>query len=189
MMRQRQQKGMTLLMALVMLVALTLLALTSFNIGRNNMQVVGNMQQHDEALAAAREAIEEAISTPRLVESPDSVFASPCNGKANTRCIDNNADGKPDVVVTLAPKPNCVKAQVIKIATLDLSKKEDQECTKMQAQEFGTEGANTGNSMCADSTWEINAVAVDQVSEARLAIVQGVSVRVENNDIAANCPP
>ena len=39
-----REQGMTLLMALIMLVVLTLLALTSFNMTQANMQVVTNMQ-------------------------------------------------------------------------------------------------------------------------------------------------
>ena len=72
-----RQQGVTLIMALVMLVVLTLLALTSFNLTRSNLQIVSNMQQRDEAEAAAREVIEETISSTRFFETPNDILQEP----------------------------------------------------------------------------------------------------------------
>jgi Tfp pilus assembly protein PilX len=183
-----RQEGMTLLMALIMLVVLTLLALTSFNLGKSNMQVVSNMQQRDEAIAAAREVIEETISR-RFFVAPGNVLLNPCNGTANTRCIDMNGDGKNDVTVVLTPPPACVKAQAIKNSALDLELPEDIECSVGQTQGMGgVAGATTGNSLCANSVWEVNAVATDNVTQASVQVTQGIAVRVSDADISTNCP-
>ena len=53
----RKQGGTTLIIALIMLVLLTLFAVSSFNTANTNLKVVGNMQQKSEALNAAQEAI------------------------------------------------------------------------------------------------------------------------------------
>lgn len=182
-----RQQGITLVMALIMLVLLTLLALTSFNLGKSNLQVVSNMQQRDEAIAAAREVIEETISNTRFFNTPAAVLDTPC-GAPNTRCIDVNADGVNDITVTLTPAPVCVKAQIIKNSSLDLADTEDAGCSVGSAQNFGVAGAATGNSECANSVWDVNAVAIDNTTQASVKVTQGIAVRVARDDIATNCP-
>ncbi len=186
--RQTRQRGITLIVALIMLALLTLLALTSFNLGRANMDIISNMQQRDEAIAAAREVIEETVSSTRFITSPSDAIGQPCNGNSNTRCIDTNGDGVADITVLLNPAPNCVKAQSIKVSALDASRADDAGCSLGVAQNFGVSGAVTGDSLCADSLWEIHATATDAVSAATVEVTQGISVRVANDDIATSCP-
>jgi Tfp pilus assembly protein PilX len=184
----RRQRGVTLIMALIMLTLLTLLALTSFNLGKSNLDIVSNMQQRDEAIAAGQEVIEETISSTRFMHSPNDAIGQPCNGNSNTRCIDTNGDGVPDVSVALNPAPSCVKIQSIKVRALDVSSAEDAGCSLGVSQNFGVSGAVTGDSLCADSLWDIHAIATDAVSAARVEVTQGVSVRIASDDIATNCP-
>ncbi|MES2125913.1 MAG: PilX N-terminal domain-containing pilus assembly protein [Pseudomonadota bacterium] len=186
--RRSRERGITLIIALVMLVMLTLLALTSFNLGKANMQIVSNMQQRDEAIGAADAALEEVISSTRFFTSPEDAIPTPCNGAANTRCIDTNGDGVPDVTVKLTPKPACVKAQAIKNSALDLTKADDVGCAVGSNQSFGVAGAVTGNSLCADSVWDVHAVATDVVTQAKVEVTKGISVRVANDDVATSCP-
>jgi Tfp pilus assembly protein PilX len=182
-----RQRGMTLVMALIMLVVLTLLALTSFNLGRSNLVVVSNMQHRDESIAAAHEVIEEAISSTAFFETPENILSKPC-GEANSTCIDTNGDGKDDVKVSV-PKPSCVKVAPIKQATeLNLESEQDRLCAQGDSQSFGLVGAATGNSACANSVWEIHAVATEIDSNATVEVVQGVSVRVPADDVATSCP-
>jgi hypothetical protein len=183
----RRERGITLVTALIMLVLLTLIALTTFNVGKSNLQIVSNMQQRDEATAAAREVLEEAISTTRFSETPDHVLARPC-GEANTRCVDTNGDGADDVRVRITPRPKCVKAPAIRNTALDLSKDEDLVCSMGSTQSFGVSGAVDGNSACADSVWELNAAATDLETEAKVQVTQGVAVRVARDDVTNNCP-
>ena len=185
---QHRQRGITLITALVMLVLLTLVALTSFNLGKSNLQIVSNMQQRDEATAAAREVLEETISNTRFFVSPDHILAAPC-GAPNQRCVDTNGDGKTDVKVVIPRKPKCVKAPVIKNTALNLSDAEDARCSMGSPQGgFGVAGAVDGNSACADSIWEITAAATDVDTEAKVEVTQGVAVRVARDDVSNNCP-
>jgi Tfp pilus assembly protein PilX len=182
-----RQQGITLIMALVMLVVLTLLALTSFNLNQSNLQVVSNMQQREESLAAAREVIEEVISSTAFFKTPSNALSTPC-GQNNRRCIDTNGDGTTDVTVDITPAPTCVKAQPIKSSDLDVAVPDDLACSLGANQNFGTVGANTGNSTCSNSIWDIHVVATDVVTEAEVEVTQGVAVRVAEDDIAKNCP-
>jgi Tfp pilus assembly protein PilX len=184
----RQQRGATLLVALIMLVLMTLFALTSFNLGKSSLQIVGNMQGRNEGLAAAHSVIERAVSTTKFYETPSSVFFQPCGNVPNTLCIDTNGDGKPDITVTLQPIPVCVKAKVIQNALLVLTNPNDAGCSMGTSQSFGIVGSATGASMCADSTWEITANTADNLTQAKSTLVHGVGVRVSTDNIGSSCP-
>lgn len=186
--RPHRQRGMTLLVALIMLVLLTLLALTSANVGRSTIAIVGNMQSRDESMAAARQTIEEVISSTRFFTTPADAIGSACDNTSNTRCIDVNGDGATDVRVALTPAPSCVTAQSVMNTAIDVSDTEEAGCLTGAAQSFGIAGSVTGASLCSDSLWEINAVATDTVTEASVQVTQGVSVRVAKDDIETSCP-
>ncbi|PWF41594.1 pilus assembly PilX family protein [Massilia glaciei] len=184
--RPQRQRGITLITALIMLVLLTMLALTSFNLGKSNLQVVANMQQRDEAIAAARETLEEVISSPNFTDDPAAALAATC-GPANQRCVDSNGDGTADVNVVLAPTPVCAKVQAIKNNDLTLGVADDDKCSNGNLM-TGIQGSNTGNSDCSDTTWDITAVATDVLTEAQVSVTQGVAVRVDNNVVENFCP-
>lgn len=187
-----QQRGATLIVALILLVLLTLFALTSFNLGKSSLQTVGNMQHRNEAIAAAQQTVEEAVSTTRLFQSPTNTILNgnlSCNGgQPNTKCVDVNGDGKADITVKLTPVPTCVKAQPILNSQLVATTANDAGCSIQAAQGFGIAGQTTGNSLCADSLWEVTAVAQDNVTGANYSVTEGIGVRVATDDIAASCP-
>ena len=87
----RRQRGTTLVIALIMLVLLTLFAVSSLNTSRTNLKVVGNMQQRNEALNASQQTIEAVISTPQFIANPANAVPTPC-GAANTMCTDVTGD-------------------------------------------------------------------------------------------------
>lgn len=182
----RHQQGLTLVMSLIMLVLLTLLALTSITLGNSNLQIVGNMQQREQAIAAANQVLEETISSTRFFNSPDAAVATPCDGP-NVRCVDVDGDGKTDVKVALTPSPACVKAQSIKNSDLDLSNNEDLGCSVSVDQGGFGNGAPNGNSECGSTIWDVTAVATDVATQASVKVTQGVAVRVAKDDIVTNC--
>lgn len=181
-----KQRGMALIVGLILLALMTVMALTSFNIGRTSMDIVGNLQRHNEVVSAANSAIQEALSTTRLFEAPGAIFLTPCSG-ANTRCFDLNGDGTNDITVTLTPTPFCVQAQTVPNAALNLSDPDDAGCATGAAQTFGISGSATGNSLCANSVWEISAAASDPVTEAQVTVVEGAAIRVSTDDVGTTC--
>ena len=184
---RRREAGLTLVMALIMLVLLTLLALTSFNLGNSNLQIVGNMQQREQTIAAANEVLEETISNTKFFQTPAAALPDPCGGP-NQRCVDTDGDGKEDVHVVLTPAPTCAKVQVIKNSELNVADMEDQKCSSSSDQNFGVVGAADGSSECANRVWDLNAVATDVATGASVKVTQGVAVRVAKDDVATNCP-
>jgi Tfp pilus assembly protein PilX len=185
--RRHAQGGMALIVGLILLALMTVMAITGFNIGRTSMDIVGNMQARQAVIAAANSAIQETLSTTRLFEAPEAIFLNPCEGP-NTRCYDINDDDTDDIRVTLAPTPTCVQAQTIPNAALDVADLNQAGCATGVGQTYGIEGAATGSSLCANSVWQIVAVATDVLTEASVTVTQGAAVRVSTDEIATHCP-
>jgi Tfp pilus assembly protein PilX len=59
----RHQRGVTLLVSLVMLVVLTIFAISSFNLSSINLRISGNFQQQRFMEATAQQALDQVIST------------------------------------------------------------------------------------------------------------------------------
>lgn len=186
MMASSSQRGATLLIALIMLVLLTLFAVSALKTSTTSLKVVGNMQSATEAMNAAQEAIETVISTPVFISTPSNAVLNPC-GAANTLCTDINGDGTTDYTTQLTPAPSCVSKQTIKISELNLSNSDDVGCTTGQAQTFGVSGANTGDSLCASTVWEVTAVSTGATTGASVTVTQGVGVRISTDNMATSC--
>lgn len=186
MMIPRRQRGATLLVALIMLTVLMMFVVSSLNTSTTNLKVVGNMQSKNEALTATQEAIETVISTPQFISTPANAVLNPC-GTANTLCTDVTGDATPEYTTTLTPQPQCVTVQPIKNSELVLTSAEDLGCSAGQQQQFGVAGAVTGDSLCANTVWEINALTVGAASGASVKVTQGIGVRVSADAAGASC--
>lgn len=171
-----RQRGITMPVALIMLVMLLLIAVVSFNIGRQNTIIAGNMQHKAEALAAANQAVEEVISKTNFITNPAAALPG------NKTQYDINGDGTNDITVTLSPAPCIKKSQIIKNSELSTANDNDAACLVGAQQNLGIEGANTGNSLCSNTVWEISAVAVDDTTGAEATVTTGVGVRVAADD-------
>ena len=181
-----RQRGATLIVALILLVAMALLSAWAFNTGTTNLRVVGNSQARHEALAAAQAAVELTISTPVFTSDPAAVAATPVP-------VDVDGDGTPDYEAMLTPQPACYRVRVLKVNELDPTNAGDRACLgTSSAQNSGIETVGSaptaGDSLCADSEWNIRAVVTDPRSNARGAVNQGVAVRSLSTDSANACP-
>lgn len=182
----RAQKGATLVIALIMLVVITLLAVSSLSTTNMNLKVVGNMQWRGEALHATQQTIETTISTPQFIANPANALLNPC-GTANTLCTDLNGDGTPEYTTRLNPAPSCVSVKPIKASELTLSSAEDLGCSAGQAQQFGVAGVSSGDSLCASTVWDITAETSSTVSRTKVTVTQGVAVRINADDMGITC--
>jgi Tfp pilus assembly protein PilX len=178
-----RQRGATLIVSMIMLLLITMLAISSFTLGKSNLQIVGNMQQRQQAFAAAQGAVATVISSTRFTTSPTNAIPNPCNGVANTTCVDVNGDGVTDVNVAVTAA--CDSIQPIPVTALDYSNPNDAGCLIGASQNFGVVGASNNNSMCSNSVWDVQASATDAVSGANYIVDQGVAVRVP---YTAACP-
>ena len=184
--RPRRQRGATLIVALIMLVALAMLAVWAFNTGTMNLRVVGNSQARQEVIAAAQAATELTLSTPVFTQDPVAVAAGPIP-------IDVDGDTVPDYTARLTPAPSCYRVRVLKVNELDPSSASDRACLgSSTAQNPGIETAGVapvaGDSLCADSDWNLRAVVSDARTHATAAVNQGIAVRSLTTDTASACP-
>jgi len=180
------QRGATLVVALIMLVWLTLFAVSAMNTSIVNLKVVGNMQERSGALAATQQAIETVISTTQFVSDPNNAVINPC-GAANTLCTDVTGDGVPEYTTVLDPKPSCIEGWVVPVSKLDMNDIEQLSCAKGVVQNFGALGSTSSPSLCADTTWDITAKTSSTSSATAVGVSQGVSIRVSADDLAAHC--
>jgi len=184
-----RQRGITLVVGLIMLVLLTLMAVVAFHMGTSQTAIVSNAQHRGEATDAAQQAIDTVLNSSNFMIDPAAAIpASNCvGGGANSLCVDVNGDGKPDVKVSLTPPPTCISGSPIANGSLDLAKAEDLACTTGSGQTFGIEGSTNGNSLCATSAWEISALAEDMATNTNVTVVQGAAARIATTDLANNC--
>ncbi len=191
------QQGNALIVTLLLLVGMTMITVTSFNIGVSDLRIAGNMQHREEAAAAARKAIEQAISSARIKDHPEDVYHATsddyqticANANAlNTYCVDVNDDDVSDITVVLDPQPACVVGRVLRNSELDLSEDEDLGCVVGVQQTHGVAGTITGDSLCGQITWELRAVATDAVVQSQVAMTEGVGIRSAMTDIETYCP-
>ena len=195
--RPCHQRGATLIVSLIMLLLITVLAISSFTLGKGNLQIVGNMQQRQQAFDAAQSAVATVISTTQFTATPTDAITNPCGGGApcasgnitvdcngpNTTCVDVNGDGVNDVNVGVTV--TCDSIQPIPVTALDFTNPNDAGCLIGASQNTGVAGASNQNSMCSNSVWDVQASATDAVSAANAVIDQGVAVRVSSS---AACP-
>lgn len=182
-----RQSGATLFTAMIILLLLTMLVIGMFYYSKSNLQVAANMQQRNEVIDAAQNVVEQAISSSNFFTNPSSVFTSSCT-TANTLCVDTNGDGIQDITVTLTPIPSCKRIQALQNSALDISNSEDLGCIVGVQQNFGVVGAASDVSMCANSLWEVTALANDAITQSQGSVTQGVAVRIAADDASASCP-
>lgn len=181
-----RQRGATLIVALILLVALAMLSVWAFNTGTTSLRVVGNSQARHEVVAAAQAALEQTISTPLFTQEPVAVAAGLIP-------VDIDGDQVADYQARLEPAPACYRVRVLKVNELDPTSPSDLAClgsSSAQNPNIQMAGSTptTGDSLCADSEWNLRAVVVDPRSNARGAVNQGVAVRSLSTDSATSCP-
>lgn len=154
----RRQRGVTLVVGLIMLVLITLVVSTAFMMSTTNLKAVGNMQFRDEAIAAANVAVERLMSTDFTTAPAPTEHA-----------IDIDNDGAVDYMVDIA-LPVCVRsAGITKLPETD---PDASTCS------FGAGGAP----VCFETVWDLTATVREAnailLTGARATIRQGVSKRV-----------
>lgn len=180
-----RQGGATLIMTLIFLVIMSLLAVTAFNMTTTNVRITANAQARNEAMAAAEVALASTISNTQFSTDPGLIAATPYP-------VDINGDGTTDYTVKRDPRPKCNKVKTIKNSQLDPSIPADLGCMGSSAAsnsgyDSPLTGSTAGDSMCANSEWNIRASVVDPATNAEVAINQGVALRVLVTDADSAC--
>jgi Tfp pilus assembly protein PilX len=169
----RRQGGMTLLVAMIILVMITLLAVSAYRVSNTNLRVVGSMQGRQEGQSAAQAVIDQVLSSIQFTRAPAGVAAQHWG-------IDINGDAKEDFDVKLTPQPRCIRVAPVvlggKIAAADLP------CVGSAVL-----GKAHLSAYCSDTIWEITATTQDKLTGANTTVRQGVGVRVAVDDAGSSC--
>jgi len=174
-----RQQGAVLLVALVMLVIITLIGVSTASVIRDNGAVLINFEARAAVRNAAISALQQVVARGTIV-STGVVFSSPCSG-ARTVCIDADGDGSAvagrDIEVTIGAL-RCVSATLIRNDDLNvLTSPVDASCYQPQ-QVF---------SLCAEAIWDVEATAFDPVTGAKTTVRQGLSTRAPANTVNLAC--
>lgn len=174
----RHQSGSVLIVSVILLIVLTLIVISVIRSTTVNSRVAGNLQVKKEAEVAAQQAI-EAVITSNFQDVPlASTAAISVSNAASSSEV-----GKYTVAVK---KPTCLTVAPIKVSDLNAADPFDLACYVSSANP--TPGAPGGNSLCANSQWDIEATAEPASGDdgVKVTLHQGISVRVS---AATSCPP
>jgi hypothetical protein len=168
------QRGATLLVGLIMLALLTLHALAAFTTSTVQLRIVGNMQDRQDAQAAASLAIGRVLSSSTFIIKPNDVAAAPLD-------IDISGNNASAYRVTVTPA--CTAVTPLPARDLDPALPDDFQCVVGTA--FG------GASLCATSHWNLQAVVVTATGAAATGVTteinQGAAVRIGNGEAGTAC--
>jgi len=129
-----------------MIVLITLVVVSAFTLSSSNLKSVGNMQVREEAVAAANNAVDQALSAPFTNALGTQTFA-----------VDINHDGTADYSVQVGT-PTCLRA-----ATASDPAPSDVELP------VALQSASTWN-----TDWDFDATVKDAASGATVRIRQGI---------------
>ncbi len=157
----QSQKGATLIVGLIMLVLITVLVISAFNISSSNIKSVGNMQYRDEAIAAASDAIETVIGSDFVAVSESSQID-----------VDINRDNAVDYVVQVNA-PTCIQ----------VTPAPGSEDATASGEESNVQNASNMNTM-----WEIQAQVTDAATGVSVTVVQGLRKKLSQTQyITSSC--
>ena len=160
-----RQRGVTLIVGLIMLVLITLMVTTAFTLGTTNLKSVGNMQFRNESIAAANKAVEQMVGTyfgPTMTTVPGT----------QTITFDINNDGTSDYSV-LVPPPSCVEVKLVPSTA-------STPCDPTMPWTCTTSSYST--------LWDIETQVTDAISGSSIRIHQGVRKELTQSQCDALCP-
>jgi hypothetical protein len=182
---RHSQRGVTLVIAMLFLVIVSLFAVSSFNSSTTNLRITGNMIARQEAVAAAQSVIEETISNTLFSTNPTAVAAG-------NYSVDLDGDGVADYYPRFSPAPFCQRARALKAMELDPSDLGDLAC--MTSGVVAHSGLDTpdlagtaGDSLCANTEWNLRVQVNDDRTGTRVGVTQGIGVRVLAAEAADFC--
>jgi hypothetical protein len=176
------QHGISMVLGLIILILMTLLAISAFQASNVNLRIAGNMQVRQETLDAAQTAIEQVLSSPAFVDTtaPLAAYAVALNGATYT--------------VNFAPAPTCSSVVDIPSENLDPTVPDDFVCIPSGALPssssgiFLASGPPTAPSYCSNTRWALTADVADPNSGAHTTLEQGVAVRISKAAAQTSCP-
>lgn len=159
----RRQRGIVLILSLIMLVVLTLLAVSAIRLSAVNLRTVANAEARHQAMSTAQRAIDCMLSS-NFSSNVAGVPAGPCAGTISE-------SGK-DYTVVLA-RPCLVRSAPVLNIALNLADANEKTCQK----------GSSAYSQCSDTVWQLGATSSSGWFGATVAITQGTGIRMDNGQV------
>jgi hypothetical protein len=174
-----------LLIALILLAAISFLSVSGFNAGTANLRSVAGSGAVLEATSAAQAAIDRTISNTLFTTQPEEVAVAPID-------VDIDGDGVTDYHPMLQPAPACTRVAPLRMTDLNPADDADLACmgssvSRTSGIDSASASAEAGKSLCASSEWLIRAQTSDARTGVAVAVVQGVGVRILETDSEDFC--
>lgn len=199
---RQNQKGSVLIISLVMLVLMTLIAVSAIQTTGNMLQIVGNAQFREEAVSAGQQAIDRLIGS---ITATEGIKTKATALNATNISVDLTGDNVGDYAVTFSPLPVClsrsdagtyVDNQIILERNIALNPVVDttdvqvarREAARTRYRQLSTCKANKdlGN-QCYWSLWRVTAAVSDTFTGASTVVTQGVRVLIGLDNKVNNC--
>lgn len=158
---RHHQRGMVLILSLIMLMVLTLMAVSAIRLSTINLRSVGNAQARSEAMSTAQRTLDLVLS---------SNFTDNIAGTAQTLVV---SEGGKNYSVVVA-RPCLIRTLPVKNIDLDITKADDKKCLDTLSNPY---------SACADTIWQITATSTSGWFGANVAITQGTGIRMDNGTV------
>ena len=150
---------MVLILSLIMLVVMTLLAVSAIRLSSTNLRTVANAQARSEAMSVAQRTVDLILST----NFTDNI--------AGTEQVLTVSEGGKNYSVSVA-RPCLVRLMPIMNVDLDLAIEEEAKCIDTVSNPY---------SACAQTIWQIQASASSGWFGANVAITQGTGIKMDNS--------
>ncbi|HZX31259.1 MAG TPA: PilX N-terminal domain-containing pilus assembly protein [Rhodocyclaceae bacterium] len=158
------ERGSVLIIGLIMLVVMTLLAVSAIRMSTMSLRALNGAQARSEAQWAAQNAIDQVLNTN---------FAANLGAVAGNYTVAVDA-GKSYTVAVGTP---CLKQmQFIKNTELKTTDAEDMKCYDTTTNPY---------SACSTTVWQVNATASEGFLGVSSSVVQGVSIRMDTSSALA----
>ncbi len=170
-MNRHSQRGITLVVSLIMLIVLTLLVVSAIRFGNINLRIAGNAQAEAEASAATSVQLEKTVALVTAAARPNDVAA-----QSQISVSTGGKTYKVDVT-----KPACTLSKNIVTTDLDPTKAADLPCFEGGATDpiYDVNGNPVPQpTACKDQQWEVTASVADSTSGANVKMLQGMAMRV-----------
>ena len=159
--RPSRQRGIVLILSLIMLMVLTLIAVSAIRMSTVNLRSVANAQSRTEAMSTAQRTIDLILS---------SNFTDNIAGTAQTLTVSEG--GKNYTVVVSRP---CIeRTSPVQNVSLDITKADDKKCLDTSTNPY---------SACADTIWQIQVASSSGWFGANVTITQGTGIRMDNGQV------
>ncbi len=170
----QRQRGVVLILSLIMLMVLTLMAVSAIRLSTVNLRSVANAQSRAEAMSTAQRTVDLILS---------SNFTDNIAGTAQTLTV---TEGGKSYSVVVA-RPCLIRSKPVKNVELvdPVNNADDKKCLDTLTNPY---------SACADTIWQIQATSTSGWFGANVSITQGTGIRMDNgavtvyaNDSAYRC--